>query len=299
MPDYEPSLRQDDAVQTAALNLFHGCAPERKAELEELWKLLDPKFQIVRDLHEGERIILDAGAYRYVRFNHRAVRAFWLSAFAAWEGYRVVAESTDLGNVDLQRLSVLISAFERVLTSDQPDIESLPEGIPEPGIYPDKAVASQARAVAELATIATGWALLHEVRHIQHQQHGTGADPHGDDQAAFHKEEMSCDFFATAFLLDRIQDYSDNTSSDVKAVRRKRELGIYFALFTLVLLARPKWTSTRTHPSVQDRLDAVMAQLGHERDEIAEAIAHTAFAALRSLCPGAPAVAATRAGRCL
>jgi len=261
-----------------------------------LWKLLNPKFQIVPDQHEGERIILDAGAYRYVRFNHRAVRAFWLSAFAAWAGYRVVADSTDLGNVDLQSFSALICAFESVLTSDQPDIESLPEGIPEPGIYPDKAVAPEARAAAELATIATGWALLHEVRHIQHQQHGTGADPHGDNQAEFHKEEMSCDSFATAFLLDKIQNYSENTSSDVKAVRRKRELGIYFAMFTLVLLARPNWTSTQTHPSVQDRLDAVMAQLGHEHDEIAEAIAHTAFAALRSLYPDAPGVAATRAG---
>jgi hypothetical protein len=294
MSDNEPSVHEDFAVQTAAMNLFHGCAPERASELATLWKLLDPKFRVVPDTHQGERFILDAGAYRYVRFNHRAVRAFWLSAFAAREGYRVVAESTDLGNVDLQRLSGLICAFEQVLTSDKPDLEPLPAGGPEPGTYPDLASAPQARAAAELATIATGWALLHEVRHIQHQRDGTGADPYADDPAPFHSEEISCDSFATAFLLDKIDEYAISTSSDVKAVRRKREIAIYFVMFTLVLLAKPTWASTRTHPSIQDRLNAVAAQLGPERDEIAAAIAHTAFAALRSLWPDAPGVVVNR-----
>lgn len=38
---------------------------------------------------------MDAGSYRYIRFNHHVVRSFWIGAFAAWEGYRTVAESKD------------------------------------------------------------------------------------------------------------------------------------------------------------------------------------------------------------
>ena len=89
-------IRQDDEVQEAIRNLFVGCVPERKTELENYWNNLSPVFQIVPDVHENERLILEAGAYRYVRFNRRVVRAFWIGAFTAWEGYRAVAESEDI-----------------------------------------------------------------------------------------------------------------------------------------------------------------------------------------------------------
>ncbi len=61
-----------------------------------MWVDLDPKFQLTPDTHEGENIIMDAGAYRYVRFNHRVLRAFWIAGYTAWEGYRLIAESTPL-----------------------------------------------------------------------------------------------------------------------------------------------------------------------------------------------------------
>jgi hypothetical protein len=80
-------------------------------------------------------------------------------------------------------------------------------------------------------------------------------------------------------------------SEDVVLVRRKRETGIYFALFTLTLLAKDNWDASKTHPAVQDRIDAVEAMMGTARDEIAKAIARTAFAALRTLWPTAPGVA--------
>ncbi|MGO9170758.1 MAG: phage exclusion protein Lit family protein [Rhodomicrobium sp.] len=292
MTDPENPVYQDSTVQSAAMRVLLGSAPEREMELRELWRLLDPKFQFVGDVHEGERFILDAGAFRFVRFNHRAVRAFWLSAFAAWEGYRLVAETIDIGNVDLGRLAKLIEAFRQILTSDKSDEKLLPDGIPEPGTYPEAVVDPQQRAAAELATMAVGWALLHEVRHIKHQQEGTGADPYGQEHEPFHEEELSCDAFATTFLLERVDDYAASVSADQATVRRKRELAIYFAMFTITLLAEGKWGPTPTHPSVQRRIDAVQAVIGQERDEIAEAIAHIAFVALRALWPDAPTLAA-------
>ncbi len=42
-------VRQDQAVQTAAEQLFMGSAPERHQELQTLWQLLGPRFQLVGD----------------------------------------------------------------------------------------------------------------------------------------------------------------------------------------------------------------------------------------------------------
>jgi len=192
----ENEVRDDSSVQTAVRNLFIGSAPERESELAEMWKELDLIFQLTPDIHEGDRIIMDAGAYRYVRFNHRVLRAFWIAGYTAWEGSRTVAEAPSLQALDLTRFRELILSYESCLASTEADLEALPVGVAEPGQYPDANTDPQGRAASELATIAVAWALLHELRHIRHQREGTGADPYSDDEMAKHDEELSCDAFA-------------------------------------------------------------------------------------------------------
>lgn len=228
---------------------------------------------------------MDAGMYRFVRFNHRVVRAFWIAGFAAWEAYRFVAETPEPEALDLKRLLELIEAFERVLESDAPDLEALPKGVPEPGYYEDN---PQLRAPGELATLGVGWALLHEVRHLKYQQDGNAADPYEEDPTQRRNEELSCDAFATRFLLDQLDAYAQQENVSPNLVRRKRELGIYFALFTMTLMARDNWGASLSHPSIQTRIDAVRALLGNQRDKTAEAIASDAFAMLHTLMPGSP-----------
>jgi hypothetical protein len=129
----DEGVRGDDSVQTAVRNLFMGSAPERKDDLAAIWQELEPIFQITPDFHEGDRIIMDAGAYRYVRFNHRVLRAFWIAAHAAWEAYRTVAEAASLEAIDLARFKELVSAFESTIASKEPQLEALPPGVAEPG----------------------------------------------------------------------------------------------------------------------------------------------------------------------
>lgn len=284
------AVRQDEIVQQAIRKLFIGSVPERADELSSLWEDLDLVFQLLSDDHEDGRLIMDAGSYRYIRFNHRIVRSFWIGAFAAWEGYRAVAESKDFPAVDLTRFQELIAAFDAALQNDQSDEAPLPDGVPEPGTLPNKNEDPQGRAASELSIIAVAWALLHEVRHIRHQREATSASVHGDKQEARHREEFSCDEFATLFILEHARRYSDESGDDLVLVRRKREMAIYFALFALTLLAKDRWGVSDTHPSVQDRLDAVGGLMGNDRDELAEAIAHTAFATLRTLWPSAPMI---------
>ena len=280
--------REDDAVQTSIRNLFVGCVPEKETELLELWRSLSPTFQLLQDTHHGERFVMDAGAYKFVRFNHRAVRAFWLAGYIAWEGYRVVAENPAVTSESLDRFKTMLRAFDDVISSDQSDEVALPTGVAEPGQFPDKDHDPQGRAAAELATIAVGWALLHEVRHIQHQQAGSGADPYDADPTKRRQEEFDCDQYATRFLLDRIDDYARAKNLDPAQVAQKRHLGICFALFTLTLLAKDKWEASNNHPPVQDRIEAVLRDLAPRRSEIADAIAHTSFAVLRAVWPSAP-----------
>ncbi|KAB2758410.1 phage exclusion protein Lit family protein [Brucella anthropi] len=283
-------VRQDETVQQAIRNLFLGSVPERAGELSSLWGQLAFVFQFLPDVHEDGRIIMDAGLFRFVRFNHRVVRSFWIGAFAAWEGSRAVAESKDFPAVDLTRLQELIAAFEAAIENDQSDETPLPAGVPEPGSLPDKDTDPQGRAASELSIIAVAWALLHEVRHILHQQEGTGASVYGDTREARHHEEFSCDEFATRFILDQVQRYSDESGDDPVLVRRKREMAIYFALFALTLLAKDSWEASDTHPSVQHRIDAVCRLMGDDRDETAQAVVYAAFVSLRTLWPSAPMI---------
>jgi hypothetical protein len=147
-------VQQDKIAQQGIRTLFLGSVPERTADLSSLWGQLAPVFQFLPDVHQDERIIFDAGLYRYVRFNHRVVRSFWIGAFAAWEGYRAVAVSEDFPKVDLTRLRELVAAFEAAIENDRSDETPLPTGVAEPGTLPDKDSDPQGRAAAELSIIA-------------------------------------------------------------------------------------------------------------------------------------------------
>lgn len=137
------------------------------------------------------------------------------------------------------------------------------------------------------------WALLHELRHIRHQREGTGADPFGDDVQDKQAREFSCDESARKFLLDQADAYAADMGVAVELVRRKRQIGIYFGLFSVTLLAKNKWQASDTHPSVQARLDAVCEIMEPTKSDLAAAIAHVSFANVGQLWSGRP----TRPGR--
>jgi len=280
-------MRNDSQVQDAARYLFEGLVPERKSELLDLWTHYSLRFNIMTDAGPDGLFVFDAGAYRDVRFNHRAMRAFWLASFIAWEGYRAVAEGYESNSIDLTRFHEMAETFAKVLKEDDPEAVALPEGIPEPGAYPDGKSSPQMRAAAELATFATGWALLHEVRHLKHQQDGTGAAI-GDPPEKWRAEEMSCDNYATKFLLDEVDAYALAEDVPAEKVRQKREIGIYFALFAMTLIGAGHWTESDSHPAMEARIDAVMKEMGSDGTRPSDAIAHMAFVALWTVWPDAP-----------
>jgi hypothetical protein len=276
--------RNDAHVQKAMKDLFLGIAPEHSDDLETLWNTLQLQFCLFED---SGQVLMEAGAYRYVHFNHRALRVFWVSAFAAWEAYALSAAAVIEGKVrNLDRLKELIYIALRV--RDASDPESVPlAGLPDPGCLPDKEAEPEHRAAAELAIFAAGWAMLHEVKHLKHQQEDTSAGPDATPDLA-RKEELSCDDFATDFLMRDVERYANESGYDLLQVRQKRSLGIYFAMFGLVVLSHSKWEETESHPSVQCRLNAVRRSLAGDQFDDAFCIALLAFSSLHALWPLAP-----------
>lgn len=276
--------RNDIELQQAIRALFLGIAPERSNELDTLWNNLQLEFRLFSD---GDQVMMEGGAFRYVHFNHRILRIVWVSAFAAWEGYVCLHTAQTKGTPqNSDRLKELLQVALDVRDAKDPESISL-AGLPEPGHLPDKNTDPQLRAAAELAMFAVGWALLHEVQHLTYQQEGTSAGPDAIPELA-RKEELSCDEFATQFLIRDVVHYGAESGFDPETVQMKRSVGIYFAIFSLVVLSHPNWEETGSHPSIQHRLDAVRNKLNDSDTNKAFCIAMLAFSALQNLWPSAP-----------
>ncbi|HVN92915.1 MAG TPA: phage exclusion protein Lit family protein, partial [Terracidiphilus sp.] len=160
--------------------------------------------------------------------------------------------------------------------------------VPEPGMPRDSQPVEQT-AVADLAHFAVGWALLHEIRHLKHQQEGTAAPFDGERQKR-HEDELSCDKYATQFFLSQVGAFAQAEGVEERLVCMKRGIGIYFALFSLTLISKENtWKESDTHPA-ESRIRAVRRIMGHDgrNGVLAEAIGYAAFAALRFLWPDAP-----------
>jgi Peptidase U49 len=140
--------------------------------------------------------------------------------------------------------------FLAMLEAYDPAAVPMPAGVPEPGIYADGALDRQARSAADLASVATGWTMLHEIAHIQHQQEGTGA-PQGASRDMIHDEELSCDAFATTYMLERAEDYAEAEGVEARRVHDKRQIGVYFALFAMALICAGRRAESETHPALR------------------------------------------------
>jgi hypothetical protein len=80
-------------------------APERTAELQRYWDEFSPQFQILEDDGPDGPVVLDAGGYVNIRFNHRIMRLFWLGSFALWYGYSAYHHYVETNEQDLGRFT--------------------------------------------------------------------------------------------------------------------------------------------------------------------------------------------------
>ena len=337
----QSARRSDAEVQEAVRSLFEGVAPERNSELEKLWKDYKPRFNILADDRPNEPV-MQVRLYHddEIEFNHRAMRAFWLAAFIAWEasiemqvmhtsdpidcsrvseiieilqrpheeqgpldfkemlkilarlhkeqGALAVEEMLTRESTDLGRFDEMLEVFFKILDPEQDprDIE-MPNGVPEPGPYPDLQE-SDIQSPIDSAKLAVGWGFLHEIKHLQNLQNGTNAK-RDDSKKKWHKEELACDEFATTFLLEKVEEYAQMKSEDAQSVKRKRNIGIYAALFAMTLMKAKNWKASRTHPKMQTRIDATTKCIDDFGNSILDQkTGYMMFTRLQLLWPDAP-----------
>lgn len=270
-------------LQQVARNLLLGAIPERAGELQVLWDAYGPEFQLVEDDHPDGPIILDAGIYKFVRFNHRMMRLFWLAGHALWEGFEAFQRFAEGGAARLERLNTIVGCFDQTMIAKDVDHVPWPVGVPKPGVLVEHVEGDPGRVAGEIAILSAAFAVLHELRHLAHQNEGTSA-PY-DNEVLCREEEHSCDEFAVGYLLERIDDYVANTGEQAQRVLEKRQIGVYAALFALALLIKNRPGETKTHPSTQDRLNRVIRQMNDSSGltKKASVVAMAAFCSLQLL----------------
>ena len=268
-------------------DMLLGVTPERSVELQDYWNAFGPQFHILEDDGPDGPVILDAGGYVFIRFNHRVMRLFWLGSFALWEGYCAFQHYASTQETELTRFNEILECFEATRVAPDVDAVNWPTYLPPPGELVDHNPGDPSRVGGELAIFSVCWALLHELQHLIHQQEGTSASL--DDVEACREEEHCCDAFATNFLLERIALYAEQTGQSASGVSDKRQMGIYCAVFTMTLLARGNWDAGDQHPALQDRIDAISAILdSHGTSKVAAVIAVASFMSLKLALPDAP-----------
>ncbi len=280
-------------LRSAVHDMLLAVAPERADELQRYWNDFSPQFNILEDDGPDGPVVLDAGGYVNIRFNHRIMRLFWLSSFALWEGYSAFHHYADTGKTNLARFIELIDCFEATRIAADVDSVPWPAGLPQPGELVEHVHGDPSRVGGELAIFGVSWALLHELRHLIHQQENTSAP--WDDLAACQNEELSCDAFATNIILQRIDEHTTSSQHEAAVVLAKRQTGVFCALFAMTLLSRDNWGPGERHPAMQERIDHVLRQMDDETkvSKAAGVIAFAAFSTLKLAFPGAPDPGAT------
>lgn len=256
-----PSDDQRTDMSDAVWKLFDGVVPERNDELRELFDLYHPQFRLVGDLDKDvPAVIMRGGSYVLVEANHRVFRLFWYGCYVVWDAYTEGAHALLEGReVRPKALRDLLGLLQQTLRAPDPTEVKWPARYPEPGNLRPAGASNEVIAAGELATFASAWALLHELKHLQHQQEGTSSTYGSLSEK--HGEELDCDRYAARFLLDQIDAYSKSTGDDPDKVRQKRRLGIVFGLLVLSAIKGQHQDASETHPSSRERLLAMIREI--------------------------------------
>lgn len=257
-----PSDDRRNDMSEAVWTLFDGVVPERNDDLKKLFDRYQPRFTLVDDLDDDglPALVMRGGVYVHVHANHRVFRLFWYGCYVVWDAYAEGAHALLEGReARPEALKGLVALLEQTLRAPDPTQVVWPAGYPEPGDLRPAGASNEVIAAGELATFASAWALLHELRHLQHQQEGTSSTD--GSRIEKHKEELDCDRYAARFLLDQIDTYSNSTGDDPNKVRQKRRLGIVFGLLVLSAMKGQHQDASETHPSSRERLLSMIREI--------------------------------------
>ena len=169
----------DTSPKDAVIFLMKGAAPERKAEIADLWRRYPVDVVLLPD---AERVTLNANGRR-IAFDAKTMDVFWLVGFSGWKAIecysplvtasvasgRTIAETLrsdpDLGEVERAYKERLAAARAFIETRDV-GAAPWPPDIPRPSANRNELDDPQYKVAFDLSCIAGSFAFFHEFRHV-------------------------------------------------------------------------------------------------------------------------------------
>ncbi|MCJ2143212.1 hypothetical protein MKL20_24685 [Methylobacterium sp. E-066] len=245
--------------------LFGGAVPERETELRTLWGQQVDRVRLL----DAEKFLLHQ-LYGTIQVNEIALRQIWLTGYAAWRAIEAYSDPLKDASQNHRAFDPLAwntdptqagldADFDGVLgeVGKLSKVRSLndfdwPADVPFPEVGLKLPVAGE-KAAFDLVCMAGAYVFAHEIRHALFEAAGDAPDD-------ILKEELACDAWALGLMLDGAEDYERQHHPDLHgSVRAKRILGILIAQLTILAVTpRPLWDNSTDHPSVRDRLRAVL-----------------------------------------
>jgi hypothetical protein len=253
-------------LKQIAYGMIRSGAPEREAELSEMWEKYSPVF-----LYSGDKpgFVLEAGAYGSLRLTDRTLRLIWMFGHIAWKTLylysgliHVYSKSGAEFEVDeLEKESshgqlnsevkYLLQKFHELKSVESVSDCEWPTSIPAPATRRPTDDGEQT-AVFDLVGMAMVYVFLHEIRHIQFNSVTEGRpEPI--------KEELMCDDYARAFLFEKVAKYSAMSGDDLGKVISKRAMAVALASFLILELTPAGGLyGSESHPPIMERIKHVM-----------------------------------------
>lgn len=255
-------------AENAVKVVICASAPEREAELLQLWNEIQPA---VNQTDDKIGFTLQAGSFGLVIFDHKTMCQIWLLGFAAQHSfnlyipYLILSQvtslsfspadtATDQESVETRNnISGLYNAIKHLTEADSVDDVTWPSGIPKPDDgKPSDVNGSMA---FDLLCIASAYCFLHELRHVQLRNLGNDLNPF--------QEEHECDKYARDFLLENIAAYAQQSGYDLTLLKNKRGMAIALAsILLLVITPESHWQGSASHPSVVSRIQELVNAIG-------------------------------------
>lgn len=259
---------QGDKVQNpreAVISLLIGAAPEREADIRDLWLRYDPSVSLVPD---GNRITMQVRK-AHIEFDGKALDALWLIGFSGWRALEcyvppvvcspvwnqpvatLLAEDHGLDDVE-RTYKERLSVAQRLI--DSADVEAVPwpPDIPQPTPNRSSFQDAEATAAFDLTALAVAFVILHEFRHVMYDREGVRPDDPKE-------EELACDVWAREFMTVKLGAYARENNHLYQDVLSKRSMGLALAALMLHEIT-PIWgrSGSDRYFSIKDRIEALL-----------------------------------------
>lgn len=254
------------ALKQIAYEMIRSGAPEREAELSEVWEKYAPEFLYSVD---QPGFVLQGGAFGSLQLTERSLCLIWMFGHIAWKALYLYSGLIHLysgGNEpfvvdEIEKDSEqerLNSEVERLLKKfhEFKSVEAIsdcewPDSIPVPA-HNRPTHDDEHAAVFDLVGEAMVYVFLHEIKHIQFS-----SDSGGRPEPL--EEEIMCDKYARSFLFDRVDEHSEMSGENLRKVLSKRAMAVALASFLIFELTPvASRYGSASHPPVMERIKHVL-----------------------------------------